>query len=75
MVDAEASDLEVILNRIRLKLHELTDTREIPLQVQFSVGRTVTTDPPDTLDELLRAADLDMQRKRGRRAPRQSRSA
>jgi diguanylate cyclase (GGDEF)-like protein len=63
-IDAKAEDTQVILGRVERKLNELTATRALPLTVNCSIGYAATQDPPDSADELLRVADLEMQAKR-----------
>jgi len=64
LVEAGANDAAVILGRVEDKLREMTAARGLPLSVECNIGYTVTQTPPDTADDLLRAADLDMQNKR-----------
>ena len=62
LLDAGEKDVEVIINRVRQKLHQLAVYRNLPLAVDCRMGYAVTENPPDTADELLRLADEHMQR-------------
>jgi diguanylate cyclase (GGDEF)-like protein len=63
-IEAKADDSPVILARVEQKLNELAATRALPLTVNCSIGYAVTEEPPDSADELLRMADMEMQAKR-----------
>lgn len=58
------SDADVIVNRVQQKLNALAVHRGLPLAVECIIGITHSTNPPETVDELLRLADQDMQTKR-----------
>jgi diguanylate cyclase (GGDEF)-like protein len=64
LVEAGANDAAVILGRVEGKLQDMATLRKLPLRIECNIGYTVTQTPPETADELLRAADLDMQSKR-----------
>jgi diguanylate cyclase (GGDEF)-like protein len=64
LVEAGADDAAVILARVEQKLQDMAASRGLPLNVECNIGYAVTQTPPDTADELLRTADLDMQSKR-----------
>jgi diguanylate cyclase (GGDEF)-like protein len=64
LVEAREDDVQVILDRVRQKLKEVAERRALPLDVQCSIGYAATSDPPESADELLRVADMDMQAKR-----------
>jgi diguanylate cyclase (GGDEF)-like protein len=61
LVDAAPKDADVVLGRVRQKLHALALHRGLPLSVECRIGRAVSSDPPETDDELLRQADEDLQ--------------
>jgi GGDEF domain-containing protein len=67
-VDAAAKDITVVVNRVQQKLQHLTVYRNLPLSVDCRIGYAVTSDPPDTPDELLRLADEEMRGKRSSQA-------
>jgi diguanylate cyclase (GGDEF)-like protein len=64
--EAQPKDVEVVVNRVREKLAELSARRGLPRVVYCSVGIAHRKTPPDTPDELFRDADRDMQRTRQR---------
>jgi diguanylate cyclase (GGDEF)-like protein len=64
LVEASEKDADVILNRVQQKLGEIASRRGLPVPIECSFGMAVSHDPPDSPDELLRAADRDMQAKR-----------
>jgi diguanylate cyclase (GGDEF)-like protein len=63
--EAQPKDVQVVVNRVREKLAELSTRRGLPRVVYCSVGIAHRPIPPDTPDELFREADVDMQRSRG----------
>jgi len=64
LVEASPNDADVVLGRVRQKLHALAVYRGLPLSVECRIGHAVSSDPPETADELLRQADEDLQDKR-----------
>lgn len=68
LIEAEAKDVTLIVNRVRQKLQQLVVYRNLPLNVECRIGFAVSKQPPDTPDELLRLADEDMQSKRSTQA-------
>jgi len=64
LTEARANDADVILQRVQLKLKEMAGNRGLPLAVECSIGYAFRQNPPESADELLQAADLDMQAKR-----------
>ena len=64
LIEAAAKDVEVVVNRVQQKLHQLAVYRGLPLRVDCQIGFAVSDNPPETADELLRLADEDMHRKR-----------
>jgi diguanylate cyclase (GGDEF)-like protein len=64
LVDAAAEDAESIINRVREKLQQLASYRGLPMRIECRMGYAFNETPPDTAEELLRAADEDMQCKR-----------
>ena len=61
LLEAGESDVRIIVQRVQEKLQEMAVRRGLPMEVQCSIGFAVTDNPPETIDELLRAADQDMQ--------------
>jgi diguanylate cyclase (GGDEF)-like protein len=68
LIEAGAKDVALIVNRVRQKLQQLVVYRNLPLNVECRIGYSVSKQPPDTPDELLRLADEDMQSKRSTQA-------
>ncbi len=68
LVDAAAKDVPVIVNRVQQKLQHLTVYRNLPASVDCRIGYAVSSDPPETADELLRLADEEMRGKSSSRA-------
>jgi diguanylate cyclase (GGDEF)-like protein len=66
LIEAAAKDVAVIVNRVQQKLRQLAVYRNLPLTVDCRIGYAVSDNPPEAADELLRAADEDMQGKRSR---------
>jgi len=64
MVEALSNDADVVLGRVRQKLHALAVYRGLPLNVECRIGHAVSSNPPETADELLCQADEDLQSKR-----------
>ncbi len=64
LLDAQARDANVILDRVQTKLVDLADNRGLPLKVRCTIGYAVSLNPPDSADDMLRTADLDMQGKK-----------
>ena len=64
LIEATAGDTHAILSRVQQKMVELTAARGLPLTVNCSIGYAVTREPPDSVEELLRVADMEMQAKR-----------
>ena len=62
LVDARPNDVGAITGRVQAKLADLAHKRELPLEVVCKIGVAYRESPPDTADELLRAASADMQR-------------
>jgi len=62
--DVGPKDVDVVLARVRDKLAELSQKRGLPLTPRCNVGVAYSQAPPDTADDLLREADLDMARRR-----------
>ena len=63
LTEAGAKDVDILLDRVHRKLHALAASRGLPLAVECRFGYSVSQNPPDAADELLRLADEDMQRK------------
>lgn len=68
LVEAGEDHVQIIVNRVRQKLHQLTVFRNLPLAVDCRMGYAVSDNPPDTPDDLLRLADEHMQGKRSGQA-------
>jgi diguanylate cyclase (GGDEF)-like protein len=63
LLEAGENDAEVVVRRIHQKLHDSSRDRGLPFAVRCRIGYSYSTIPPDTVDELLRMADQDMQGK------------
>jgi diguanylate cyclase (GGDEF)-like protein len=64
LVDAGAKHAEILIERVQRKVQRMGSERGLPLTAQCRFGFAVTDNPPATADELLHAADRDMQNKR-----------
>jgi diguanylate cyclase (GGDEF)-like protein len=65
LVEADANAGEAVVDRIHGQLAEIATRRSLPLTVEVSVGVASRQSPSDSVDELLREADLDMRQKLG----------
>jgi diguanylate cyclase (GGDEF)-like protein len=63
LLEAGENDAGVVVNRIHQKLRESSVERGLPFDVRCRIGFSYSLIPPDTVDELLRLADQDMQGK------------
>jgi diguanylate cyclase (GGDEF)-like protein len=68
MDTGEEEKLELI-KRIRALLQQAAVRRSLPISISCSIGCAASQAPPETVDNLLRQADVDMHTKRGRRSP------
>jgi diguanylate cyclase (GGDEF)-like protein len=64
LIEAGAKDADVVVHRVQQKLHALAIYRGLPLTVECRIGYSVSANPPETADELLRLADEHMQGRR-----------
>jgi diguanylate cyclase (GGDEF)-like protein len=64
LVDAGHDQVEVIVDRVTQKLTDFGKRRALPRRVECSIGIAVSPVPPESAEELLREADLDMNRRR-----------
>lgn len=64
LVDAGFDQVEVIIERVTQKLEDLTVRRALPRKIECSIGIAVSPVPPESAEELLREADLEMNRRR-----------
>jgi len=64
LTDAGHDQVEVIVDRVTHKLADLGQRRALPRKVECSIGIAVSPVPPESAEELLREADLDMNRRR-----------
>lgn len=64
LVDAGFDQVEVIIERVTQKLDDLTGRRALPRKIECSIGIAVSPVPPESAEELLREADLEMNRRR-----------
>ena len=60
---AGADDAPGLVTRVRRKLAEIGPRRGLPDGLEYSIGIALSLDPPETADDLLRLADLDMRRR------------
>jgi diguanylate cyclase (GGDEF)-like protein len=66
LFDASPEVVDLLSARVRHKLTELTPRRALPIPVDCAIGIAVSQIPPESADDLFRAADLDMQRRKGK---------
>ncbi len=64
LIDAGYDQVEVIIDRVTQKLTEFSQRRALPRVVECSIGIAVSAVPPESAEELLREADLDMNRRK-----------
>jgi diguanylate cyclase (GGDEF)-like protein len=64
LVDAGHDQVEVIIDRVTSKLADLGQRRALPRKVECSIGIAVSSVPPESAEELLREADLDMNQRK-----------
>ena len=64
LVDAGHDQVEVITDRVTRKLAEFGKRRALPRKVECSIGIVVSQVPPESAEELLREADLEMNRRK-----------
>jgi diguanylate cyclase (GGDEF)-like protein len=67
LLDAQPTDVEIVIARVRDKLAALGTQRRLPVTVECSTGVAWSQNPPDTAEEFLREADRDMQEKKAGR--------
>ncbi|MBM2811072.1 MAG: hypothetical protein HW416_1831 [Chloroflexi bacterium] len=68
LVGGTSKAVDLIIDRLRKSLAGLIANRHIPPQLQCSVGVGASPKPPESLDELVRLADMDMHREGPRRS-------
>jgi diguanylate cyclase (GGDEF)-like protein len=66
LVEASEKDAHIVINRVQQKLQALAVYRGLPLTVDCRIGYSMSNNPPETADELLRTADEHMQGQRFR---------
>lgn len=64
LVDAGHDQVDVIVERIKRKLAELGQRRALPRKIECVLGVAVSPVPPESAEELLREADLEVNRRR-----------
>jgi diguanylate cyclase (GGDEF)-like protein len=64
LIEAGAKHADLVMNRVQLRLRQLTADRHLPLNIQCRMGFAVSNDAPDSAEEFLRIADEHMQGKR-----------
>ncbi len=62
LIDAEASDRDVIVERVNEKLGQLVTRRSLPVAVHYDIGMAVADEAPESVEVLLRAADREIQK-------------
>ena len=62
--DAGPGDADTVIARVREKIKTLATKRGAPVAVGCNFGVAYAQAPPDSPDELLRAADHDMLRRK-----------
>jgi diguanylate cyclase (GGDEF)-like protein len=60
-VEAGADHVDIIVSRIHEKFHAALIQRDLPAEAQLRIGFAAAKTPPETVDELLRAADAGIQ--------------
>lgn len=58
--NAGREDVMAVLRRLQRNLMDIAPKRGLPITVRCSIGVAFSHSPPETADELLREADLDM---------------
>ena len=63
LIDAQASDCDVIIQRVNAKLMQLVARKTLPVPVRYDVGIAVSAEAPEKVEPLLRAAGTTRRRK------------
>jgi diguanylate cyclase (GGDEF)-like protein len=66
LLDAMPKDVDAIVSRVRDKLSVLAGQRRLPVAIECTPGVAWSHNPPESVDELLREADRDMQDRKER---------
>ncbi|MBI1736030.1 MAG: diguanylate cyclase, partial [Candidatus Rokubacteria bacterium] len=66
LIDVEAKDVEPVVTRLRTRISAAAARHGLPSTIDWTIGAAFSAVPPDPADELLRDADLDLQRRRSR---------
>lgn len=64
LVDAGHDQVEIIVDRVKAKLVDLVKRRALPRRVECNLGVVVSPVPPESAEEMLREADLEVNRRR-----------
>ena len=64
LTDAQASDCDIIIERVNAKLMQLVARKTLPVPVRYDVGIAVSAEAPEKVESLLRAADDAIQKKK-----------
>jgi diguanylate cyclase (GGDEF)-like protein len=62
--DAEVADIETVIARVNDKIKSLSGKRGIPVAITCNFGVAYAQAPPESAEDLLREADLDMLRRK-----------
>ena len=63
LIDAQASDCDVIIERVNAKLMQLVARKTLPVPVRYDVGIAVSAEAPEKVEPLLRVAEDDAKKK------------
>ena len=64
LIDAQASDCDIIIDRVNAKLAQLVARKTLPVPVRYDVGIAVSAEVPEKVEPLLRMADEAIQKKK-----------
>ena len=64
LVDAGHDQVEIIVDRVKAKLVDLVKRRALPRRVECNLGVVVSPVPPESAEEMMREADLEVNRRR-----------
>ena len=68
LIDAQASDCDIIIERLNEKLAQLVARKTLPVPVRYDVGIAVSAEAPEKVEPLLRMADDEIQKKKNEKS-------
>ena len=68
LIDAQASDCDIIIERVNARLAQLGARKTLPVPVRYDVGIAVSAEAPERVEPLLRMADDAIQKKKNEKS-------